>query len=70
MNLGVKGSAILDYEDMDGVILYSKIANSNILSEIQGEKGSIIIDKINQQLIKNIHHFYLKFALYKYYMFS
>ncbi|MBN1044364.1 gfo/Idh/MocA family oxidoreductase [Clostridium botulinum] len=42
-----QGSAILDYGDMDAVILYSKIANSHIPSEIQGEKGSIIIDKIN-----------------------
>ncbi|MBZ9690456.1 Gfo/Idh/MocA family protein [Clostridium sp. M14] len=42
-----QGSSILDYGDMDAVILYSKIANSNIPSEIQGEKGSIIIDKIN-----------------------
>lgn len=32
---------------MDAVVIYSKIANSYIPSEIQGEKGSIIIDKMN-----------------------
>ena len=42
-----QGSAILDYGTMDAVLIYSKIANSYIPSEIQGEKGSIIIDKMN-----------------------
>lgn len=42
-----QGSAVLKYNDMDGVIMYSKIANSYIPSEIQGENGSIIIEKIN-----------------------
>ena len=32
---------------MAGVIVYSKITNSYIGSEIQGEKGSIIIDSIS-----------------------
>ncbi len=58
LNNGVdgQGSAILNYGDMDAVILYSKIANSNIPSEIQGEKGSIIIDKINT--FKNVKLIY------------
>lgn len=38
---------ILDYDYMDAVVMHSKISNSKIPSEIQGEKGSIIIDKIN-----------------------
>ncbi|CDG02487.1 Gfo/Idh/MocA family protein [Clostridium chauvoei] len=42
-----EGSLILGYDDMDGVVIYSKISNSYLPSEIQGEKGSIIIDKIN-----------------------
>lgn len=42
-----EGSLVLSYEDMDGVIMYSKITDSNVPCEIQGEKGSMIIDKIN-----------------------
>ncbi|AGX44158.1 Gfo/Idh/MocA family protein [Clostridium saccharobutylicum] len=42
-----QGSAILKYDDMDGIIIYSKIANSYLPSEIQGEDGSIIIDNIH-----------------------
>lgn len=42
-----EGSIIFNYEDMDGVIMYSKISNSYLPSEIQGEEGSIVIDKIN-----------------------
>lgn len=42
-----EGVAIFKYPEMDGVIQYSKIANSYIPSEIQGEEGTIIIDKIN-----------------------
>jgi predicted dehydrogenase len=41
------GSILLKYEDMDGVIIYSKITDSKLPSEIQGEKGNIIIDRIN-----------------------
>ena len=42
-----QGSILFNYKDMNGVIQYSKIANSYVPSEIQGEEGSIIIDKIN-----------------------
>lgn len=42
-----QGSIILDYEDMDGLVMFSKISNSYLPSEIQGEEGSIIIEKIN-----------------------
>ncbi|MBU5592274.1 Gfo/Idh/MocA family oxidoreductase [Clostridium sp. MSJ-4] len=42
-----EGSAVFKYEDMDAVVIYSKIANSYLPSEIQGEDGSIIIEKIN-----------------------
>lgn len=41
-----QGTGIFQYEDMEAVINFSKITNSFIPSEIQGEKGSIIIDKI------------------------
>ncbi|MFE8703110.1 Gfo/Idh/MocA family protein [Cytobacillus sp. FJAT-54145] len=42
-----EGSILLKYADMEAVIMYSKISNSYIPSEIQGEEGSIVIDKIH-----------------------
>ncbi len=42
-----EGSLILSYDDMDGIIIHSKISNSYLPSEIQGEKGTMVIDKIN-----------------------
>jgi predicted dehydrogenase len=42
-----EGSILLKYPDKDAVVMYSKIANSNLPSEIQGEDGNIFIDKIN-----------------------
>ncbi|SKC63719.1 Gfo/Idh/MocA family protein [Maledivibacter halophilus] len=42
-----EGSLILTYDDMDAIIIHSKIANSALPSEIQGEEGNIIIDKIH-----------------------
>jgi scyllo-inositol 2-dehydrogenase (NADP+) len=41
-----EGSILLDYEDKDAVVMYSKISNSYVPSEIQGENGSILIDHI------------------------
>ncbi|MBU8908907.1 Gfo/Idh/MocA family protein [Desertibacillus haloalkaliphilus] len=42
-----EGSMTLKYSEKDAVISYSKITNSSLPSEIQGEKGNIIIDKIH-----------------------
>lgn len=42
-----QGTALFKYDDMDGSIIYSKIANSYLPSEIQGEEGTIIIDNIH-----------------------
>lgn len=42
-----EGSMILHYDEMDAVLMYSKITNSYVPSEIQGENGSILIDKIS-----------------------
>ena len=49
LNTGVdgEGSVVFGYDDMEGVVIYSKISNSYIPSEIQGEEGNIIIDRIN-----------------------
>lgn len=42
-----QGTAIFRYEDMEATVIYSKIANSNLPTEIQGEEGIISIDRIN-----------------------
>ncbi|SDK36839.1 Gfo/Idh/MocA family protein [Sediminibacillus albus] len=42
-----QGSVLFDYGSLNGAVMYSKIANSYLPSEIQGENGSIIIDNIN-----------------------
>ena len=42
-----EGSIIMKYEGMDAVIMHSKMTNSYVASEIQGENGTMIIDKIN-----------------------
>lgn len=42
-----QGSLICRYRDMDAVIIHSKIADSALPSEIQGEQGRIVIDRIN-----------------------
>ena len=43
-----EGSILFEYEDMDGIAMYSKITNSSLSSEIQGEDGNIIIERINK----------------------
>jgi predicted dehydrogenase len=42
-----EGSILLTYKNMDAVLMYSKITNSSIPSEIQGEDGNLVIDKVN-----------------------
>ena len=42
-----EGSIIMSYAEMDIVLMYSKITNSLIPSEIQGENGNILIDQMN-----------------------
>ncbi|WP_068776287.1 Gfo/Idh/MocA family protein [Paenibacillus sp. FJAT-26967] len=43
-----EGSILAKYGEMDGVLMYSKITQSHLPSEIQGENGTIVIDKISQ----------------------
>ncbi|MBM7572800.1 Gfo/Idh/MocA family protein [Aquibacillus albus] len=45
-----QGNILFDYEEdgINGLVMYSKISNSYVPSEIQGENGSIIIDKISE----------------------
>jgi predicted dehydrogenase len=43
-----QGSLILGYADMDAVITHSKISPSYLPTEIQGENGTLVIDKIDK----------------------
>lgn len=42
-----QGVAIFDYGDMDAVVIYSKIADSQLPTEIQGEDGIISLDRVS-----------------------
>ncbi len=42
-----QGTVIANYDGFDGVVIYSKIADSMLPTEIQGETGTLIIDHIN-----------------------
>jgi predicted dehydrogenase len=42
------GSVCLNYGDFDVVISHSKVSNSDIPSEIQGEEGTLVIEKISE----------------------
>ncbi|MFT4416590.1 Gfo/Idh/MocA family protein [Fredinandcohnia humi] len=42
-----EGSILAHYKELEGMVMYSKITNSYVPSEIQGENGSILIDKIS-----------------------
>lgn len=50
------GTIILDYEQFDATATYSKITNSIIPSEIQGEDGTMIIHKISAPQKIEIHY--------------
>jgi len=42
-----QGAVNFEYKDMNATVIYSKIADSSLPTEIQGEKGTIIADRIN-----------------------
>jgi len=42
-----QGAVNLQYDGMNATVLYSKIANSSLFTEIQGEDGNITLDRIN-----------------------
>ncbi|WP_042352582.1 Gfo/Idh/MocA family protein [Bacillus massiliigorillae] len=42
-----QGSITLQYKDMEAIIMYSKISESQLPNEIQGELGRIVINKIS-----------------------
>lgn len=43
-----QGAVNFEYEGMNATVLYSKIANSSLPTEIEGEDGNVMLDKINQ----------------------
>lgn len=51
-----QGTICLKYDNMEAVIIHSKITNSAIPSEIQGENGSIVIDRISMPQSVVIHY--------------
>ncbi|MBX9974074.1 Gfo/Idh/MocA family protein [Cytobacillus firmus] len=51
-----EGSLVLKYPGMDAVIMYSKITNSSLPAEIQGEEGNIVIDKISAPEKVELHY--------------
>lgn len=42
-----QGTVTFTYQGMDATVLYSKIADSSLPTEIQGESGTIVLDRIN-----------------------
>ncbi len=47
-----EGRVIFGYPEMDAAVIYSKIADSSLPTEIQGENGNILFDRIN--IISNV----------------
>lgn len=50
MSTGIdaQGTAMFDYGDMEASVAYSKVSDSMLPTEIQGEDGTIILDRIGQ----------------------
>lgn len=51
-----EGSILLKYKDMDAVVMFSKITNSSLPTEIQGENGNLILDQINTPQKVELHY--------------
>jgi Predicted dehydrogenases and related proteins len=41
------GAAIFEYDGMEAIVNYSKISDSYALTEVQGEEGCLVMEKIN-----------------------
>jgi predicted dehydrogenase len=51
-----EGSILLKYKEMDAIVMFSKITNSSLPTEIQGEEGNIVLDQINTPEKVEIHY--------------
>jgi len=47
-----QGSVTFGYDDMTATVLYSKVSDSTLPTEIQGEEGTILLDRVN--IIKEV----------------
>jgi predicted dehydrogenase len=54
------GAIIMDYPDFTATVLYSKIADAYLPTEIQGEEGTITLDRVN--IIRDVTFRPRKFA--------
>lgn len=56
LSSGVDGQGAVNftYEGMNATVLYSKIADSSLPTEIQGEDGNILLDRVN--IISNVSY--------------
>ncbi|KAH0785721.1 Gfo/Idh/MocA family oxidoreductase [Histomonas meleagridis] len=43
-----QGTVVCEYDGFDATVIHSKIADSSLPSEIQGENGSLIMNRINK----------------------
>lgn len=50
------GTILVEYEGMQGELLYSKITNSKLSSQIQGEDGTMVIEQIPDPQIVTIYN--------------
>lgn len=50
------GFVLLEYDGMQGMVNYSKITDSRVPSEIQGEDGIMVIEKINEPQNVSIYY--------------
>lgn len=50
------GTILVEYEGMQGELLYSKITNSKLPSQIQGEQGTMVIEEIPNPQIVSIYY--------------
>lgn len=51
-----EGSILLNYSGMEAVVMYSKISNSTLPAEIQGEEATMTIDRISSPNKVEIHY--------------
>lgn len=54
--IDVQGTLLATYPGMEGIIMYSKISDSPLPVEIQGEKGRILIRKLSQMTAPYIEY--------------
>lgn len=54
--IDVQGTLLLSYPQMEGVVSYSKVSDSYLPLEIQGERGCIVVSKLSQMTAPRIKY--------------